>query len=674
VNEKSREPKRRRRGPPGGEAEPNRSRSRGKPWIVGAIAALAAGSIFAWVGDWRPGSLFTRKPTRNVLLITVDTTRADYLSCYGGTATQTPNMDRLAREGALLRNCATSSVMTLPSHCSIMTGLFPFVHGVRRNGVDHLPPAADTLAEAFHAAGAATAAATASYVLEEHSGIAQGFDPYHGVQRPRGPADDSESERKGDRVCDDALALLRARAKEKFFLWVHFYDAHYPYESAAHPDPISPAAYADEVEFMDRQIGRLLDGLRELGLEKDTLVVLVADHGEGLGDHQENQHGYFLYSTCARVPLLVRCPGLVAPGAQVDALVRTVDLAPTILEIAGLPPFGKPVSGVSLVPLLTGAATDPNLVGYTETPEPYTRLRLSAIRALWSGRWKYMWSTEPQLFDLASDPGETHSVIAANAERAAEMQQQLRRLLEQAPHRLPAAPSAPLPSSELKKLESLGYVGLGDGARAAGRIGLEAFAPEGPDPYVHAATIAAYEQARGLMVDGKFAEMEGILRDVLAQLPDALAARRDLAFTLGQLGRLDEAASEYEKAVALAPDDTRARIDYATLRMRHEQWDLAIVQARHAAQSSPQDFAAFSILGSCYSRLGKLDEAALAFEQAVRLEPQVVGTRQALGQIYFQQHRYGQALECFQAVLAADPSSASARSGLAAAQRALGMH
>jgi arylsulfatase A-like enzyme/Flp pilus assembly protein TadD len=667
----SRESADRRRRPSRDEAEPGGSKSRRLFWVVGAVAALAAVATVASRGGWSPGALFTRKPTRNVLLITVDTTRADHLSCYGGTAVQTPNMDRLAREGALLRNCATSSVMTLPSHCSIMTGLFPFVHGVRRNGVDHLPPAANTLAEGFHAAGAATAAAVATYVLDERTGIAQGFDVYHGVPRPRGPADASESERKGDKVCDDALALLRARAKEKFFLWVHFYDAHYPYESATHPDAGSPAAYADEVAFMDGQSGRLLDGLRELKLDQETLVVLVADHGEGLGDHQELHHGYFLYSTCAHVPLIVRCPGVIAPGAQVDALVRTVDVAPTITELAGLPPLSPAVSGVSLVPLLTGAATDLHLSAYTETAEPYTRLRLSAIRALWSGRWKYIWSTQPQLFDLEKDPGELHDVIAENAEPAQDLQQQLRKLLEQAPPRLDSKPSAPLASGELSRLESLGYVGLGDGSRSAITNGLEAFAPVGLDPHVHAATISAYDHARQLMEHGQYAQAVSVLRGVVAQLPDALAAQCDLASALGELGQRDEAAAAYDRALALAPEDTRTRVEYATLRMKSEQWELAIAQAKQAVQAAPRDYAAHCILGTCYGRMGQLDEAAKAFEKAVGLEPQIINSRQTLGEIYFRQRRFPEAIACFQQILALDPNSAPARGALAAAQREL---
>jgi len=651
---------------------PPERRSRRVLWIVGVLAVLAVAATVAGTAGWSIGSLLTRKPSRNVLLITVDTTRADYLGCYGGTATKTPNMDRLAGEGALFSRCATSSVMTLPSHCSIMTGLFPFVHGVHRNGVDFLSPAADTLAEEFHAGGAATAASVASFVLHEGSGIGQGFDEYRGVPRPRGPTDPSELQRKGDQVCDDALALLRARAKDKFFLWVHFYDAHYPYESATHHDVTSPAAYADEVAYMDGQIGRLLDGLRDLGLEENTLVVLVADHGEGLGDHEETQHGYFLYSTCARVPLLVRCPGVVAPGTRIDALVRTVDVAPTILDVAGLPALAK-ASGVSLARLLGGKVADPGLSAYSETAEPYTRLRLSALRALWSGHWKYVWSTEPQLFDLDADAGELHNVIAQNAEQANGMQRELRKLLADAPPPLAAPASAPLPSAELSRLESLGYVGLGDSPRAANTNGLQAAEPVGPDPHVHVAAVAAYERARELMGHNRFAEVVSILRGVLAELPQALAAQRDLAYSLGELGQREEAAAEYEKAVAVAPEDTRGRVEYATLLMKMGRWERAISQAKQGAVLAPRDFAAHSILGECYARLSRWDEAAASLETAVALQPQVINTREALGQVYMQQRQFPKALACFQSVLSMQPNSTVARNGLADARREMGM-
>jgi arylsulfatase A-like enzyme/Flp pilus assembly protein TadD len=620
-------------------------------WVPAAVVVVVVLGVA--INYWVSGA---RRPL-NVLLITLDTTRADYLGCYGGTAAQTPNLDRVAREGALFRRCSTSTVMTLPSHCSIMTGLYPFVHGVRRNGVDHLPAAANTLAEVFKAAGFATAASVASYVLDPRFGLAQGFDVYHAVPPPQTGADQSSAERKGDRVCDDALELLRQRAKQRFFLWVHFYDPHYPYESPRHPDIESAAAYADEITFMDSQIGRLLAGLRELGLEQKTLVLLVGDHGEGLNDHQEYQHGFFVYETCARVPLLVRYPRVVPAGRQIDTVVRTVDLAPTILELVGLPSL-RAASGISLTPLLVGRATDLQLRAYAESPEPYALLRLSPIRTLTVGPWKYIGSPSPQLFDLATDPGELNNVIAAHADTAATLREQLRALLADAPPRIPADKSAPLVSGEIARLESLGYLGLAVDPNAPDASGLDTVEPQGGDPHAYAGLMLTYEHARREIGYGRFAQAERELRDVLTTLSSAPAPLRDLAFVLARQGKRDEAAQVYEQTLSVVPADARARVEYANMLIEAQQWERAVAQAVEALRLAPNDFSAHAILGNAYTQLGRLDPAAAHLQAATRLQPQLAGPLQALGQVYYQQGRLTEAAECFRKARALDPQSA----------------
>ena len=639
-------------------------------WAVGAGILVVTAA--AWI-IYRTGSLSRllggSRGRLNVLLITVDTTRADHLGCYGRPAAETPNMDRLAQEGALFRRCSTSAVMTLPSHCTIMTGLYPFVHGVRRNGVDQLPAAATTLAEVFKTAGFATAAAVASYVVDPRFGLAQGFDAYHGVPKPRaGSVSATDAERKGDVVCNDALELLRERARQRFFLWVHFYDPHYPYESPRHPDVQSAAAYADEVAFMDVQIGRLLDGLRKLGLERNTLVLLVGDHGEGLDEHLEYQHGYFTYETCEQVPLLVRCPGVVPAGRQIDAVVRTVDVAPTILELAGQPPL-RETSGVSLMPLLTGRATDLQLRAYVETPEAYALFRLSTIRALTADRWKYIWSASSQLFDLASDPGELRDAVAEHPDVAAALHEQLRTLLQEAPPRIPADKAAALTSDETARLESLGYAGMvADDPDAPDASGLDTFEPQGRDPHAFAEVIRVYEHARDAIGRGRFAQAASELRSVLVALPDAPAVLRDLAHTLRQQGKLDEASRTYERALAVMPSDSRTRADYAFMLMDNQQWEQAIAQADRALRLNPNDFSAHLILGVAYSKLERLDEARVHLEVATRLEPQTTRALYALGTVYFQQERFAQAAACFRKVLALEPGSKPARAALQAAE------
>ena len=652
-------------------AAPPQSKPRRGLWIIGAaVIVVAAGAVILY----RTGVLglpHGSSPGRlNVLLITADTTRADYLACYGSTAAPTPNMDRLAREGTLFRHCSTSAVMTLPSHCTIMTGLYPFVHGVRRNGEGHLPAAATTLAEVFKTAGFTTAASVGAYVVDPRFGLAQGFDAYRAVLPQPGSGDPAEAQRKGDKVCDDALDLLRGQARQRFFLWAHFYDPHYPYESPQHPDIGSAAAYADEVAFMDTQIGRLLDGLRQLGLEQNTLVVLVGDHGEGLDDHGEFQHAFFAYETCQHVPLLVRCPGVVPAGQQVAALVRTVDLAPTILELAGLPPLPE-AQGVSLTPLLAGRSTDLQLSAYAETVEPYALLRLSRIRTLTVDRWKYIWSSIPQLFDLETDPGELKNVIDEHADTAASLREQLRELVAAAPPCIPQDKAPPLTNAEIARLESLGYIGPVGDFGTAEESEADTLEPHEPDPHTYATVVRAYEQARDALGNRLLAQAEEQLRGVLAILPNAPAPQRDLATALRRQGKLGEAARTYERVLQAMPSDTRTRGDYASMLMDAEQWERAIAQATEVLRLTPDDFSTHTMLGAAYDKLNRLDEACEHLEAAARLQPQYAAVMQMLGQVYFKQGRFAAAAERFRKVLALQPRAEDARSGLQAAEREL---
>ena len=303
--------------------------------IVFVLIVIFAPAVWFALRVVEPSPTPTEPPT-NLLLITLDTTRTDHLSCYGGTATQTPHLDKIAAEGTRFAYCTSCSPITLPSHASILTGLYPYAHGARQNGTGRLAPANETLTEILKDAGLQTRATVASFVLNAQYGTSQGFDEYRDVTPDAGTAA-LAAERKGDVICDDALEMLEDVADQPFFMWVHFYDPHHPYISRRHPDVHSAEAYADEVAYMDEQIGRLMSKVSALGLDGNTLVVVVADHGEGLGQHEELQHGNFIYDTTIHVALLMRYPGLVPAGHTVDTHVRTVDIAPTILELMGQP-------------------------------------------------------------------------------------------------------------------------------------------------------------------------------------------------------------------------------------------------------------------------------------------------------------------------------------------------
>src|SRR5947209_6836845 len=275
----------------------------------------------------------------NVLLITLDTTRADHLGCYGDSKAQTPNFDALARDGALFEWCITPTAYTLPSHSSIMTGLYPPAHGVRINGEAALPDSNVTLAERLAAKGYRTAAFVGAFVLDGRWGISQGFQHYDDNfklgQDQR--LDLARVRRPGNQVVDAALKWLNESSSQPFFAWVHLYDAHAPYEPS----------YDGAISFADSQVGRLLKSAHK----PNTIIIVVADHGEGLGSHGEDEHGYYIYDYAVHVPLIVKVPGI--SGGRVPAQVRTIDIAPTVVDlVAGEKP--KDMQGSSLMPLLNG--------------------------------------------------------------------------------------------------------------------------------------------------------------------------------------------------------------------------------------------------------------------------------------------------------------------------------
>ncbi len=625
------------------------TRRRWAPILALAVVVVAAG----WVAVYRIRSGGRSPHPRNVLLITMDTTRADYLGCYGRTTAQTPNIDRLAREGTVFTRCTTCSPLTLPSHSSILTAVYPYVHGARENGTGRLADSNLTLAEALQAAGLATQATVASFVLNLQFGIAQGFDVYHDVVRPA-VGDPNRAERRGDEVCDDALGMLRALAGGRFFLWMHFYDPHFPYLSPRVSDVLSPLAYADEISFMDTQVGRLLAGLKELGLERDTLVVAVADHGEGLNDHDEWKHGYFLYETTLHTPLMFRCPGLVPGGKTAGAQVRTIDIAPTILEWLGLPPW-EHAQGVSLVGLVNGSKADLRLAAYSETFQAQTEYGLSQLRSLTADGWKYVWSSKPELYRLATDPDETQNLVQPEPQRAAAMLQQLRQLIADAPPPASKDATAALTDDDRARLASLGYVS-GPGSGDEGLTELERFEPRGGNPrdYARSFKLISWELPQ-LLRRKEYPPAEQMLRQLMETLPDAAYLPAHLADVLDAQGRGDEAARAFEQAVALAPQDRVARMKYGKFLRRLNRPADALAQFAVVLENWPRDADALSQAALAHAALGQFEAAEEKLQRGLELEPRNTAVLRVMGLVCEQQNKLTDALNYFDQALEISP-------------------
>jgi choline-sulfatase len=308
-----------------------------------------------------------------VVIVTLDTTRADRLSPYGFGGASMPSFDRLAREGVLFERAASVAPLTLPAHTSLFTGLFPPSHHVRDNADSPLSPVQVTLAESLRSRGFQTAAFVGSTILDADRGLAQGFDTYVDVSTALGLAS-QRRERPADAVIGDAVSWLESVQRTPFFLWVHLNDPHCPHDP---PEPYRSRyldPYTGELAFVDAQIGVLLDALSRRDLLKHAIVIIVGDHGESLGEHGERDHGLTLYQSVLRIPLIVRSPGLVP--RRVDAPVRLIDVMPTVLDLLGVEP--PPMEGVSLVELMTGALPTIDVEAYAETvyaerSEPITR-------------------------------------------------------------------------------------------------------------------------------------------------------------------------------------------------------------------------------------------------------------------------------------------------------------
>jgi arylsulfatase A-like enzyme len=412
-------------------------------WRLGAgvLAVLTAGASLATWSHARSGA-----SAAGLVIVTLDTTRADRLSPYGLMDVSMPAFERLAREGMLFDQAWSVAPLTLPAHTSLFTGVLPPAHGVRDNA-DRLAPGRPTLAETLKANGFRTAAFVGSAVLDASRGLARGFDVYAEAAAPE------DRQRRGDEVMDAAIAWLEKNRPEKFFLWVHLYDPHRPYDPPASYRSRAPDPYIGEIVFADAQVGRLLDAIERRNATDRTVVVVAGDHGESLGEHGERDHGVFVYESVLRVPLIVRGPGIV-PG-RTPTVVRLVDVMPTVLQLAGIDP--PETHGVSLVPLLNGSERHLDLEAYAESLYP-RQFGWTPLRTLRDGRFKVIDAPRPELYDLARDPFEERNMYDTRRPLADAMLRRLRTLAAAGPSSAQEADPDITPDAR-EDLAALGYVG-----------------------------------------------------------------------------------------------------------------------------------------------------------------------------------------------------------------------
>jgi arylsulfatase A-like enzyme len=531
----------------------------------------------------------------SVLLVTVDTLRADRLGCYGDARARTPVIDGLAAQGVVFERAYTPVPITLPAHASLFTGLLPPAHGVRGNGASALPAGIPTVAEGLRAHGLATAAFVGAFPLARRFGLDRGFDHYDDAMGKAPGVGYDFSERPGTAVVAAALDWLRARPGP-VFLWVHLFDPHAPYQP---PSPFADAdPYRGEVAAADAALRPLIDAWNARG---SGYVVLVSDHGEAFGEHGEESHSLFVYDTTLHVPLVLRGPGIPA-GRRVADRVGITRLAATLLEAAGAP---SRLPGNSLLPLARGAAAAPEPL-YAETLAPRLDFGWSPLFSWRDGRYKYVRAPRPELYDLEADPGETRDLARDQRERVAALEKALGGALAAAESARPTAPGergGPPDAESAERLRALGYVQAPQTRHASG-----------DDPKDRVDVARAIARAAGPF--RSYDEAAAVYAAIARRAPDVPVVNLRLADALLRSGRAAGALPHYRKVIAAFPRTADAHVGLATALAELQRLDEAGQVLRQGLEVDPGNGQLQYNLGEIARVRGAAEEARGRYEAA----------------------------------------------------------
>jgi arylsulfatase A-like enzyme/Tfp pilus assembly protein PilF len=563
-------------------------------------------------------SLADAQPSTPVILISVDTLRADRLGCYQSARRLTPHIDAFAKTGTLFAAVSSLVPLTLPSHVALFTSTYPFVNHVQENGVP-LGTNAITLTTVLKKRGYRTAAFVGAFVLDRRFGLNRGFDVYDSPfdLHKQTVTDVGELKRQGSQVTSAAMRWLERNPSAPFFLFLHLYDLHTPYSLPQNARlRRGEAGYDAELAYMDRVLGDFFTFLDANELLKRSLVVFTSDHGEGLGDHDENTHGYFVYQSTIHVPLIIRWPETSKHIAQkyVDEPASLLDVAPTILDALALP-RPKEMQGRSLI---TSKAAEPV---YSESLYARKHFGCAALRSLRMERYKYIDAPKPELYDLRTDPSELHNVYDRQRSTAAALGEQIAAIRASSPNNRSTTPEAP-DALAMAALRSLGYL---SSATPASRVESDI------DPKDRIGDFEEFGRASELASAGRLAESTTLFQKLHEKLPDVPDILINLGLNQKQLGRYTGAARNLARAVEQDPADARAHFDLAL----------------------------------CYRGLKEPDNAVKELRAALAIQPWHTQAEELLADIYLQKREYGQARANLEHILSVDPDNYTAHYDLA---------
>jgi arylsulfatase A-like enzyme/Tfp pilus assembly protein PilF len=615
------------------------------------------------------------KPALNVVLITIDTLRADHVGCYGYKQIKTPNMDGLAADGARFERAFAVVPVTLPSHSSILTSTYPMFSGMHDFSANKLSPLQPTLASVLKQSGYETGAVVAAAVLDSRFGLNQGFDFYydHFDFNRLDEANLDEMQRPGNVVADVALDWLAKNSQKKFFLWMHLYDPHFPYHLAEpYSREYAGRPYDGEIAFADEQVGRLLQCLKAKGIYKNTLIVLCGDHGESLGEHGEKTHGFFIYNSTMRVPLIIYLPEHHLPqnaAAQVVGdSVSLVDLMPTILGAVGV---GVPsqVQGRSLLPELQDH-DDPSArdrVLYGETFLPRIHFNWSELRGSENTKYHFIDAPRPELYDLTKDPGEVHNLFTDKSAVGEEMRAKLNGMIRDYSAGKEMAEKTGLDPALMERLKALGYAGFSGGGDAG------VSDRNLPDPKDR---IAAYELISDAVSDsqhGQYQESIAKLTSALETEPNSVPIHYLQGLNYYHLKMFTEAVDELQKTVQLSPDYALAFFNLGMAQAHLGQFDAAIATLQRTLQLDPTNFEAAFNLGVAFLQKKELEPAAVAFRQSVTIYPELARGHRALGETLLYENKLDEAITELRRAVQLAPQEPVMHESLAKALTAKGL-
>jgi arylsulfatase A-like enzyme/Flp pilus assembly protein TadD len=632
--------------------------------LLRAASGVLMGFIFLLLNG---APLVRGQSSPSVILVTIDTLRADRLGCYGYAAGETPTLDALARAGTRFKSAYTPVPITLPAHASLLTGMFPMATGMHDFSGNKLPASIPTVARLLKEKGYTTAAFIGSAVLDSRFGLNEGFETYfdHFDFSRLLETNLDQMERRGDLVVDEALSWLKRGQRRPIFLWVHIYDPHHPYTP---PEPFASKfrarPYDGEVAFADAQVGRLLAALKQQAILDSSLVVVAGDHGEGLGEHGEATHGFFIYNSTLHVPLIIKVPG-VAPRVVEDE-VSLVDVMPTILQALKIP-IPSSVQGRSLLGLAQGrpGAAASNL--YAETYLPLLHFRWNQLRSLQVRGIKYIEAPKPEIYDLKTDPGELKNLYATRKASGNEMRDRLNALIRRLTPSGGATGEKEFTDPALfERLKSLGYVAVSAGSFA------EAGGEPLPDPKDR---IEIYELVSAALADsqrGRYADSLAKLRQAEKVETRSVTIHYLTALNYYRQRDFPRAIERFEQTLRIDPKFALAAYYLGQAYLQTKNLDAATAALERALELDPTNFTAAYNLGAAYLQKQRVEAAQKQFERAVEINPNYAPGYGALGELYLYLNRPADAARVLERAVELAPRAAKAHANLARAYQALG--